>query len=123
MDEFIGELKKIISFKETTVVGDIVILASNDPQMVVYALVTSIEPDPGKKGSWWSITMQVLSMPPREAVWTLREPQFTGKEIFTFGGIEHFMKAVLFENTFSPPVENGSDAQSGSPKNRLRVIK
>ena len=123
MEDFIGEIKKVLSLKESTAVGDIVILASSNPQMLVYALVTGIEPDPAKKGSWWNISMQVLSIPPRKVVWTLREPQFTGKEIFTFSGIEHFMQAVVFEDTQSPIDEKNIDSTSGSAKNRLRVIK
>jgi hypothetical protein len=125
MEKLVAELKKLVSFKNSTVAGDVVLLASHEPQMVVYALVTGIEPDKGRKQSWWSVTMQVLSVPPREVVWTLREPQFTGQETFSFGGVEHFMKAVRFESTLSPssPPAGGRKKASGSSSTRLRVVK
>ena len=125
MENLVAELKKRVLFKDTTMVGDIVLLVSNDPQTLVYAMITSIEPDKSRKEAWWNVTMQVLAVPPREVVWTLREPQFTGQEVFTFGGIEHFMKAVRFES--APPVSalTGVDGKekSGPSKSRLRVVK
>ena len=125
MDDFVGELKNILHLKDTTVPGDIVVLASDEPRMLVYALVTAIEPDKTKKGSWYHITMQVLAVPPREVVWTLREPQFSGKEIFSFSGIEHFMKAVRFEKETATTAagENGNTGRSGLSKDKLRVVK
>ena len=125
MEKLVAELKKLVSFKNSTAAGDVVLLASHEPQMLVYALVTGIEPDLGRKQSWWSVTMQVLSVPPREVVWTLREPQFTGQETFSFGGIEHFMKAVCFESSLSSssPPAGGRKKASGSSSSRLRVVK
>lgn len=127
MDTFVNELKKLFSLKDTTTVGDIVILASVEPKMLLYALVTSVNPDPGRKKSWWNVTMQVLTIPPREIVWTLREPQFTGQEIFTFDGVEHFMKAVRFDTAPSsmPSFKKDTDEliESGESKRGLRVIK
>ncbi|HER63069.1 MAG TPA: hypothetical protein ENO11_03735 [Desulfobacteraceae bacterium] len=125
MDTFVSELQKLVSFKDTTGAGDIVLIASRDPQMVVYALVTKIEPDRSRKESWWNVTMQILAVPPREVVWTLREPQFTGREIFSFGGIEHFMKAIRFQSASgsSPPPAAESKKKSGPSAARLRVIK
>lgn len=125
MDTFVAELQKLIPFKDTTGAGDIVLLASRDPQMIVYALVMKIEPDRSRKEAWWNVTMQILAVPPREVVWTLREPQFTGQEIFTFGGIAHFMKAVRFQSAPLPSSPSGTDRREkpGSPGNRLRVIK
>lgn len=125
MKNLVAELKKRILFKDTTTVGDIVLLVSHDPQTLVYALVTGIEPDKSRKEAWWNVTMQVLAVPPSEVVWTLREPQFTGQEIFSFGGIEHFMKAVRFES--APPASmltgvNGKE-KSKKTKTRLRVVK
>ncbi len=125
MDKFVAELKRILLFKDTTVEGDIVILASNEPRMIAYALVTRIEPDSNKKGSWWNVSMHVLSIPPREVVWTLREPQFSGQEIFTFGGIEHFMKAVQLDST-SPAADSkdGRSTTTGTPKKKkLHIVK
>ena len=69
MENLVAELKKRVLFKDTTTVGDIVLLASQDPQTLVYAMVTTIEPDKTRKEAWWNVTMQVLSVPPREVVW------------------------------------------------------
>lgn len=122
--KLVEELKKLVPFKETVSAGDIVLIVSEEPRMIVYALVTAIEPDPGRKKSWWNVTMQVLAVPPREVTWTLREPQFTGREIFTIGGIEHFIGPVQFAPDSSPsssaPDDNLSSAEG---KGGLRRVK
>ena len=125
MENIVAELKKQVLFKDTTAVGDIVLLFSKDPQTLVYAMVTNLEPDKTRKEAWWNVTMQVLAVPPREVVWTLREPQFTGQEIFSFGGIEHFMKAVRFESTPTPPAstEVNDNEKEKKSKTRLRIVK
>lgn len=124
MDELIRELKQLLQLKDTTAKGDIVILASANPKMLIYALVTAVEPDPQRKRSWWNISMEVLTLPPRKVVWTLREPQFTGQEIFTFDGVEHFMQAVQFDNvSSSPPSKNPEDERPKSMSSKLRIIK
>ena len=124
MDELIRELKQLLQLKDTTAKGDIVILASANPKMLIYALVTAVEPDPQRKRSWWNISMEVLALPPRKVVWTLREPQFTGQEIFTFDGVEHFMQAVQFDNvSSSPPSKNPEDERPKSMPSKLRIIK
>ena len=125
MENLVAELKKRVLFKDTTAVGDIVLLFSKDPQTLVYAMVTSIEPDKTRKEAWWNVTIQVLAVPPREVIWTLREPQFTGQEIFSFGGIEHFMKAVRFESAQAAPASTGinDDEKAKKSKTRLRIVK
>jgi len=125
MEDLIAELKKLVPFKDSTVEGDIVLLASDDPRAIVYAFVTDITRDAGRKDPWWDVTMQVLSVPPSEVVWTLREPQFTGREIFTFGGIKHFMKAVRFPAQQPRPI-GGGEGREGKTRPRgtgLRVVK
>jgi hypothetical protein len=126
MDELIKELKQLLTLKNTTAEGDIVILASVDPKMLVYALVLAIEPDPQRKRSWWNVTMEVLTLPPRKVVWTLREPQFTGQEVFTFDGAEHFMKAVRFDDEPAapqPPPGNNHTDEREMPRSKFRIIK
>jgi hypothetical protein len=125
MENLVAELKKRVLFKDVTAVGDIVLLFSKDPQTLVYAMVTNIKPDKTRKEAWWNVTMQVLAVPPREVVWTLREPQFTGQEIFSFGGIEHFMKAVRFESTPTAPAstEENDNEKAKKSKTRLRIVK
>ena len=88
-------------------------------------MITSIEPDKSRKEAWWNVTMQILAVPPREVVWTLREPQFTGQEIFSFGGVEHFMKAVRFESSSKTSVSTGvgDKEKTGTTKSKLRIVK
>ena len=96
MENLVAELKEIINFKDTTDVGDIVLIAAKEPQMLVYAYVQEIERDTGKKDEWWNIELSVLSLPPQKLTWTLRTAQMTGLEIFTMGGEERFVKALDF---------------------------
>jgi hypothetical protein len=112
MEKMLSDLKKIVRFKDTTDIGDIVLLVAEKPQMLIYALVTSIERDETKKEEWWHVTMQVLTVPPHKVAWTLRTPQMTGLEIFTMNGEKRFVKAVQF--TRDRPV--GGSAKTGGRK-------
>lgn len=95
MEKLIAELKKVVRFKDSTDVGDLVLIVAKEPQiMASYALVTNIEPDTSRKNEWWHVTLVLLSIPPQEMIWTLRTPQLTGMEVFTMGGEERFVKAV-----------------------------
>lgn len=94
MESMVRELKKIIKFKDTTAPGDLLLVAVEKSKSVFYALVSDIVRDETRRDEWWHLTMQVLSVPPQEVVWTLREPQFTGQEIFTMAGDGRFMQAV-----------------------------
>ncbi|MBW1749442.1 MAG: hypothetical protein JRJ37_01800 [Deltaproteobacteria bacterium] len=93
MEKLVAELKQHVQFKDTTEVGDLVLLVAKEPQM--------------------------LSVPPQPLTWTLRVEQFTGREIFTMGGEDRFVKAVQFDVTLvgptSPPL---ADKKSG-----LRLVK
>ena len=106
MEKFVTELKQIISFKNTTASGDIVLIAGKEPPMLVYALVTSIERDVGRKDEWWHVGMSMLTVPPQQITWTLRTLQMTGMEVFTMGGEERFIKAVDFGTIESPATGN-----------------
>lgn len=126
MKDLIAELKKLVTFKETITAGDVVLIASDEPRMIVYGLVTRIEPDRGGRKSWWNVTMQVLAVPPREVEWTLREPQFTGREIFTFDGVEHFIAPVRFASAPATPPsgpEPGRRKSHSVRKSGLRRVK
>jgi len=95
MDKLIAELTKVVQFKDSTDIGDLVLIVAKEPQvMVSYALVTDIERDDSRKNEWWHVGMTLLSLPPQKITWTLRTPQFTGLEVFTMGGEERFVKAV-----------------------------
>lgn len=113
MEKLIKELKEIITFKDTTETGDIVLIAAKEPQMLIYAYVAGIEPDPNRKDEWWHIDLCVLAIPPQNMTWTLRTPQMTGMEIFTMGGEERFVKAVKFGKTKSKNEQSVSKKSEG----------
>ncbi|MEW6593586.1 MAG: hypothetical protein AB1413_01820 [Thermodesulfobacteriota bacterium] len=120
VEKIVRDLKNIMPFKETTVPGDIVLVVADH---LLYAVVSKIERDVAKRDEWWHLTMQLLTVPPKQVVWTLREPQFTGQEIFTMGGEKRFVKAVAFEG-WSPHVDRPTPlAKKASKRPVLKVIK
>lgn len=125
LEQLVEELKKVIHFKNTTEVGDLVlVVAEKQPQMLLYALVTEIEPDTSRKEEWWRVRMQMLAIPPHESTWILRLPQFTGKESFTIAGNPCFVKAVDFGVRPSAPPARPSSADKGDTgPGFLRVVK
>jgi len=121
MEKIVSDLKKIVPFKDTVEVGDIVLIAAKKPQMLVYALVSDIERDDTKHDDWWHVSMHILSLPPRKTTWILRTEQITGHEIFTMDGEERFMKAVIFETKKTPVQDDSQNENKG--KSSLRRIK
>jgi len=124
MEQLVAELKKMIPLKDTTVMGDIVIIAAKNPQMLVYARVGAIVRDESRKEEWWQVTLHLLSIPLQTVEWTLRTAQFTGQEIFTMGGEGRFIKAVRFAESplpMQPDLEK--PGQGKTRKTALRVIK
>ena len=93
IEKIVNDLKNIFVFKQTTQVGDIVLIVA---ERIMYALITGIERDYNKKDEWWQVNLQLLTIPPQKVAWTLRTPQFTGQEIFTMCGEERFIKAIDF---------------------------
>ncbi|WPD24645.1 MAG: hypothetical protein Q3M24_13240 [Candidatus Electrothrix aestuarii] len=126
MEKLLKELKTLVPFKETTDVGDVVLVVVEETEMAGYALVTGIERDQTRKDEWWEVHMQLLSVPPQPLVWTLRTAQFTGQETFTMGGKGRFVKAVHFETVVkktemtTPAAKTESSTES---KGGLRLIK
>ena len=118
MEKFVTELRHMVAFKNSTDIGDIVLIAAKEPPMLVYALVTSIERDASRKDEWWHVGMSLLTMPPQQITWTLRTCQLTGMEVFTMGGEERFMKAVDFGALKMPSIGNtvASIVQSSASK-------
>ncbi len=49
LEQLVEELKDVIPFKPTTGVGDLVLIASEEPRLMIYGLVSSIERDPIQK--------------------------------------------------------------------------
>ncbi len=123
METIVEELKRIFTFKKTTEVGDIVLVVAEDPQMILYARIMGFERDASKRDEWWHVTFQFLTLPPQRVVWTLRAPQFSGKEIFSMGGKRKFIQAVDFEA--GGPAGGGGPAERrpGKKKPGLRLVK
>ena len=96
MEHIVEELRNIMKFKETTSEGDIVVVAMDNPESIIYALVTGFERDTSRRDEWYHVTLQLLLMPPQQVTWTLRIPQFTGQEIFTMGGDKRFIAPIAF---------------------------
>lgn len=123
MEKIVRELEKICRFKEGTVEGDIVVVAA---EQIMYALVKEISRDQTRRDEWWQVTMHLLTVPPQKVTWTLREPQFTGREIFTMGGKPRFIKALDFSEPKAParkaprPKSPGKAKKTGAT---LRVVK
>jgi len=125
MEQLVAELKKILPLKEMTVPGDIVVIAAKQPQMLLYAVVGEIVRDETRKEEWWQVTLHLLSIPIQTVVWTLRTPQFTGREIFTMGGEGRFVQAVRIDTATGPapgPVRE-EKKQDGPRKPGLRIVK
>jgi len=123
MEQLVAELKNILPLKETTVPGDIVVIAAKKPQMLLYAVVGEIVRDETRKTEWWHVTLHLLSIPIQTVVWTLRTPQFSGREIFTMGGEGRFIQAVRLEGapSKSPPTSRPEGDRERKPG--LRIVK
>ncbi len=124
MEEIVKELKRIVPFKEVTLEGDLVLVATENPRSVFYAQVTEISRDESKRDEWWHVSLTILSVPPQDVVWTLRESQFTGQEIFSMAENGRFIKAVDF-STPSPvkKKKKTSTKRKSSKRPSLRVVK
>jgi len=125
MEKIVTELRKILSFKSTTIEGDVVLVAIAEPQSFFYAVVSEITRDENKRDEWWHVTLHILGLPPQKVVWTLRESQFTGQEIFSMDDVGHFMQAVDFMSGALPEGQLPAKKKPLNKKGRpaLRVVK
>ncbi len=122
IEKIVHDLHKVFVFKNTTQVGDIVLIVA---EQIMYAMVTGIERDETRKDEWWQVSLQLLILPPQKTIWTMRMPQFTGQEIFTMGGKEQFVKAIDF-GWDGGETRKKIEGQAGFGKKKspfLRVIK
>ena len=122
IEKIVNDLKTMFHFKETTQVGDIVLIVA---EQIIYALVTGIERDYTRKEEWWQVSLQLLTIPPQKTDWTLRTPQFTGQEIFTMGGEPRFVKAIDVGGGGELVQKKGSGELASAKKKRpvLTVVK
>lgn len=119
MEKLIEELRTVIPFKKTTEVGDIVLVIAQDPQMLLYGQVSSIERDHSKRDEWWNIGLTFFTVPLQKVVWTLRTPQMTGSEVFTMGGEKRFFQAVEMS-----AAQNGEEIETDrQPRPQKPMIK
>lgn len=122
MENIVKELKQNLTFKDTTDIGDIILIAATDPQMIMYASVTGIERDTTRKDEWWTVHFIMLSIPLQKMSWTLRTEQMTGKEIFTMGGKDRFVQAVdlTLGHSETPKPEKKTQQKKISPLKRVK---
>ena len=123
LEKLVEELKSITPFKGSTGVGDVVLIASDQPRLILYAMVTSIERDPSKKDEWWHIGLTFLTVPLQHVIWTLRTAQMTGQEIFTMGGEKRFFQAVVIGAETTTPDEDSQGRKAARHKGALKRIK
>lgn len=123
LEKLIEELHTITPFKETTDVGDIALIASEQPRLILYGVITSIDRDRNKKDEWWNIGLTFFTVPLQKVVWTLRTAQMTGQEIFTMGGEKRFFKAISIDLNPNALDTGEAGKQPGSKKAALKRIK
>lgn len=111
MEKIIQDLEKIMPFKDSTREGDIVLIIADQ---IFYGVVTETVRDDSRRDEWWHVTFQLLTIPPRRVIWTLREPQLSGREIFTMGGEKRFIKAISWREEEPPAPEADSSPASGA---------
>jgi hypothetical protein len=98
MQKIVEELKQLIPFKDTTDIGDTILIIAKEPQFLAWGHVDKIERDTSRKDEWWHVHFTMLAIPLQKMTWTLRTEQMTGREIFTMGGEERFVKALEFSS-------------------------
>ena len=136
VEQTVEELKKIISFKDTTEVGDVILIVNETPDEdgplgMAYARINEFEPDNSKRDEWWFVHMTFLTVPPRHQMLILQNQHFTGQEIFTIGGKKVFIKALDFSNyrkdddTITPETDKQETSKPKEKNGRagLRVVK
>ncbi|MGI9536371.1 MAG: hypothetical protein ACR2PB_04830 [Desulfocapsaceae bacterium] len=123
LEKLVEELKSITPFKPTTEVDDLALIASEQPRLILYAKITSIERDPSKKEEWWHIGLTFLTVPLQNVIWTLRTAQMTGQEIFTMGGEKRFFQAVVIGRELTATGESEKRRKTSPQKGSLKRIK
>lgn len=126
MERTVAELKKMIRFKDTTEVGDVVLMVNETgqedaPFAVTYAVITDFVRDTAKRDEWWHVHFSFLTIPPAPQTIILQRPHFTGQEIFTMGGKNVFIKAVDFQTETAP--DHGEPSPTERRRAGLRVVK
>ncbi len=124
IEKLVEDLRSVLPFKKRTEKGDIVLVIAQDPRLILYGLVTSIERDKIKKDEWWNVGVTFFTIPLQKVIWTLRTAQMTGGEIFTMGGEKRFFQAVeVMEHTQPPEEKVAIGSVKSSRKTLMKRIK
>jgi hypothetical protein len=140
MEEAIEKFKAAIPFKETTDVGDLVLMVNepleeDESLQAAYAKVVDFVRDESKRDEWWYVHLVFLAVPPQPTVLILQKHHFTGQEVFTIGGKKVFIKAVDVERISEvarqdKPEEESQTSKESKPKEKkpkskagLKVVK
>ncbi len=127
IEQIIKELGNKVKFKDSTDVGDIILMVNEteEPQTpfgVAYAVINGFEPDPAKKDEWWFVSLTFLAIPPEPRTLILQRPHFTG-EIFTMGGRKVFIKAVDLAVPPTEPLDGDGQGDNSDRRSGLRRVK
>jgi hypothetical protein len=117
----ITELRKMVPFKNTLNIDDIVIFVL--PDMSVYGVVKKIERDNSKKIDWWHVTFTILTIPIQRYTLTLRTEQMTGQETFTIDGKYHFFSAIDINTEDDKELKVISKNKPKVTKRKLTLVK
>ena len=96
------------------------LIASEQPRLILYGMVTSIDRDRSKKEEWWQIGLTFFTVPLQKVVWTLRTAQMTGQEIFTMGGEKRYFMAISIDLI---PADSYIGETKKPPASRKRTLK
>ena len=116
MEKLVEQIESLVTFKDQTEVGDLALIIVHDPQLLMYAQVSSIERDRSKRDEWWHVGLTFLTVPPQKTMWTLRTEQMTGREIFTMGGEKRFFKAVDLHDENHHQPDQGKKLSAVTPE-------
>ncbi|MDR1164888.1 MAG: hypothetical protein LBO66_03280 [Deltaproteobacteria bacterium] len=120
IEKLVGALSQFFSFKESTSVGDILLILSEtrpETTLAEYALVREFVRDETKRDPWWHVHMTRLNFPASPAIVTLQESHFTGQEIFTINKLKVFIKALDFAEKPAP------DSAPEPPKPNFTLVR
>lgn len=97
LETLLNELKKQVSFKSNTEVGDVVVIMSEGngftPDQIRFGHVKTITPDQKKKG-WFMLEILLIHVPFKRVILHLLPEYFTGKEFFAVNNTKSWVGAV-----------------------------
>lgn len=117
IDDVINKIKKLCRVKSSTEIGDVVLIYSEEKNLVEFGKVFNITPDPKK--DWYTVSIIFFQLPFERKIWLLKKEYFNGSIPFTMDGKFKFIGAIDFESILGPgPLPKNEDKKS-----RFKVIK